>query len=117
MAAIAQVRHFIENHGEARFEPVSGFNEIPVRDRAGWRKGEGDDRQWLVLPETWRAEVCAGLNPTEVAKTLKRNGMLLADDTSGKYSRNEWIKEGQKQTRVYVVTMAIIAGGDDDDLR
>jgi uncharacterized protein (DUF927 family) len=114
MAAIAQVRHFIEKHGEARFEPVNAHDGIPVRDRAGWRRGEGDARQWLILPETWRTDVCTGFNSTEVAKVLAKRGMLTPDDAGRKYSRNERIKEGQKPRRVYVVTMAIIAGEGDD---
>jgi uncharacterized protein (DUF927 family) len=113
MAAIAQVRHFIEKHGEARFEPVHPVNEIPVRDRAGWRRGKGDAREWLIPPEIWRTEVCAGLSPKEVAKALAKRGML-DPDPGGKYSRNERIVEGGKPRRVYVVTMAIMAGEDDD---
>jgi uncharacterized protein (DUF927 family) len=114
MAAIAQVRLFIEKHGEARFEPLHPGDDVPpVRDRAGWRRGEGDARQWLILPETWRTEVCAGLNPTEVAKTLAKRGMLV-QDASGKYSRSERIREGQKSKRVYIVTSSIIAEEDDD---
>ena len=35
-----------------------------VRDRLGWRKGEGDQREWWVPAETWKAEFCDGLDPT-----------------------------------------------------
>jgi hypothetical protein len=61
----------------------------------------------------WRNEVCAGLNSTDVAKALAARSMLVPD-ASGKYSRNERIGEGQKQRRVYVVNIAILAGEDDD---
>ena len=32
---------------------------------------------WLVLPEVFRTEVCAGLDPMLVAKVLADRGMLL----------------------------------------
>jgi putative DNA primase/helicase len=113
MAAIAKVRHFIEKHGEARFEPVTGSTGIPVRDRAGWRRGEGDAEQWMIPPQTWRTEVCAGLNPTDVGKALAKHGMLLPGQ-GDKLSRSERIHEGESTKRVYVVTAAILAGEDDD---
>jgi uncharacterized protein (DUF927 family) len=108
MAAISQVRLFIEKHGEARFEPVgAASNILPIRDRAGWRRGDGDAREWLVLRETWRAEVCAGLNSTAVAKALAGRGMLKPG-SDGSNSRPERIQGGQKPIRVYVVTMKIM---------
>lgn len=109
LAAIAAVSFFIEKHGEARFEPAAGTADgFPIRDRAGWRRGEGDAREWLVLPEVWKQEVCAGHNPTAVAKALVERGMLKPD-TEGKHSRSERIREGVKM-RVYVVTSKILAG-------
>jgi len=111
MTAISQVRLFIERHGEARFELVGAASTIsPIRDRAGWRRGDGDAREWLVLPETWKTEVCAGLNPTAVAKALSGRGMLRPD-SDGSYSRPERIQGGQKPIRVYVVTMKILTEG------
>ena len=108
MAAISQVRLFIEKHGEARFEPIGASNgPLPIRDRAGWRRGDGDAREWLILPETWKTEVCASLNPTAVAKALAARGMLKPDSESG-YSRPERIAGNQKPVRVYVITMAIM---------
>ena len=67
--AIAQVRLFIERHGDFRFEPI-GATDRPVNNRAGWRKGEGSDRQWLIPPETWKSEIAAGHDPKLVARVL-----------------------------------------------
>jgi uncharacterized protein (DUF927 family) len=62
---VAQVRHFIEANGDARFDdldppPVSltgvELERRPVVNRAGWRKGEGALRLWYVLPEVWRRD-------------------------------------------------------------
>ena len=107
MAALSQVRLFIEKHGDARFEKVGATDAIPIRDRAGWRRNDGDDREWLIPPEIWRTEVCAGLNPTAVAKALAERG-ILRPDSDGSYSRPERIQRGQKPTRVYVMTMKIM---------
>jgi len=101
------VRLFIEKHGEARFDKVNTTDNIPIRDRAGWRRGDGDAQEWLILPETWKTDICAGLNPTAVAKALAARGMLKPDSKGG-YSRPERIAGNQKPIRVYVVTMAIL---------
>ena len=48
-AAISQVRLFIERHGDSRFELV-GTQDRNVNNRAGWRKGDGAEREWLIPP-------------------------------------------------------------------
>ena len=83
---IEQVRRFMEAHGDARFDdldplkpnPFTGqeIERRPVINRAGFRRGEGDDRRWLVLPQVWRDEICAGFDSREVAKVLIDLGML-----------------------------------------
>ena len=47
-----------------------------IRDRLGWVKGEGDQREWWVPSEIWKAEVCEGRTPPLVARTLELRGML-----------------------------------------
>jgi uncharacterized protein (DUF927 family) len=107
--AIAQVRRFFEAHGESRFESVDGTEIRPVPNRAGWRRGHGAGRVWLVLPEMWRSEVCAGLDPVATARILAERGMLKRD--KGKFQRPERTPAGQ--LRVYVVTAAVFDGGAD----
>jgi putative DNA primase/helicase len=114
---IAQVRRFIEAHGDSRFDnldpppnnPLTGqeIERRSVNNRAGWRKGEGEDRRWYVLPETWREEVCAGFDPSKVAKTLAAHDML-EPGAGGKMSRPEAI-EGKKM-RAYVLKRSIFEG-------
>ena len=74
-AAISQVRLFIEQHGDSRFETVGNVDRV-VNNRAGWRKGDGPEREWLIPPETWKAEVTVGHNPTLVARELCERKML-----------------------------------------
>ena len=69
--AIEQVRLMMVQHGEARFECADG-SLSPVRDRLGWYKGLGSQREWWVPPESWKAEFCAGLDPTMTARGSMR---------------------------------------------
>ena len=112
--AVGQVRQFIEMHGDSRFDDITtpDPDRRPVVNRAGFRRGEGEARRWLIPPEVWRNEICSGLNPRETAKTLADLHMLETDG-EGKFSRSETVK-GKKQ-RVYVVTPAIFEGWDETD--
>jgi putative DNA primase/helicase len=106
--AIATVRRFIEAHGEARFDNLDDTDLKPAQNRAGWRSGTGEERRWLIPPETWKGEVCAGLDPKFVATMLARRGML-AKGSDGNM-RVERIAGTTK--RVYVITPAIFDGGE-----
>jgi len=112
--AIAQVRQFIEMHGDSRFDDITmpDPDRKPVVNRAGFRRGQGEARRWLIPPEVWRHEICAGLNPRETAKTLAGLHMLETDG-EGKFSRSETVN-GKKQ-RFYVLTPAIFEGWDESD--
>jgi uncharacterized protein (DUF927 family) len=112
--AVAQVRQFIEMHGDNRFDDVTtpDPDRKPVVNRAGFRRGYGEGRRWLIPPEVWRNEICAGLNPSETAKTLASQHMLETD-SEGKFSRPEMVN-GKKQ-RFYVLTPAIFEGWDGTD--
>jgi hypothetical protein len=122
--AIAQVRLVIEKHGDARFEPLAkarplatarakaplGLTSVaaqPVSNRLGWRWGSGADAKWSVLPETWRTEICNGLDPVAVAKTLAKRGMMSCPKTGKHLSRQ--IRIDGRIDRVYVITAAILA--------
>jgi putative DNA primase/helicase len=103
-AAISQVRLFIENHGDSRFEPI-GTQNRPVNNRAGWRKGDGSEREWLIPSETWKSEVAVGHNPKLVARVLAERGMLKrANDGFQCVERIQNIPQ-----RVYVVTARILS--------
>ncbi len=93
--AIAQVRRFFEAHGESRFEPTDETEVRPVPNRAGWRRGHGSGRVWLVLPEMWKSEVCASLDPVATAKILAERGMLKRDP-NGRLQRSERTPVGRR---------------------
>jgi putative DNA primase/helicase len=106
--ALEQVRRFIEAHGEYRFESLDNSEACAVPNRAGWRKGEGLEREWLIPSETWRGEICAGLDPKLVARTLCQAGVLRR--ASDGFQQVRTIAGTSK--RVFVVGAAIFDGGE-----
>jgi uncharacterized protein (DUF927 family) len=125
---LAQVRHFIEAHGDSRFDDLdpppkslSGMEieRRPVTDRAGWRRGRGEARRWYVLPEVWRREICAGFSSAEVGRVLAGIGALeMGGD--GRPTQSLRLLPGGKTQRVYVLTPAIFEGSgeqaEDEDI-
>jgi putative DNA primase/helicase len=107
--AVEQVRLIIEQH-ESRFERADVFLS-EVRDRLGWCKGEGAEREWYVPPEIWKAVFCIGLDPTFVAQTLAARGMLRRQDRG--HLQCVVALSGKKQKlRAYVLTAAILDSGE-----
>jgi putative DNA primase/helicase len=109
--AIETVRLFIEQHGDARFAPVDDADARSVVNRAGYRKGAGAEREWWVLPEVWRSEICAGQDAKFVARTLANTGMLRTQSEG--LQGNVRVKN--QTLRAYVVTAAILDGAADAD--
>ena len=109
--AIARVRRYIEAHGQSRFEEGDGDTGglRPISNRAGFRRGSGEQEEWWVLPETWKAQVCAGLDPTRTARILSDRKMLERGADGFASVR----KVAGRPTRVYVLTARILAGGAD----
>lgn len=110
--SIAKVRGFLEMHGASRFEPVDCNDDARIINRAGfWRDGE-QGREYLFLAETWRTEVCAGMDARRVAKVLAEHG-LLRRDAEGKNSISINLPSGIGKSRCYAVSAAIF-GSDAD---
>jgi uncharacterized protein (DUF927 family) len=107
--AVETVRLFIEQYGESRFDPLDVSDFRPAINRAGWRTGSGSTEQWLIPPETWKSEVCDGLDPTLVARTLAESQMLKR----GKDGFQSVVKIEGTAKRVYVVAARIFDGSTD----
>jgi putative DNA primase/helicase len=108
-AAISQVRFFIEQHGESRFEPL--HSDRVVNNRAGWRRGEEAEREWWIPVETWKSEVCVGFSPSMVARALAERGMLERASDGFQCVR----KIDGRPVRVYVLKPSIIMSEKDDE--
>jgi putative DNA primase/helicase len=109
--AVEAVRLFIESHGEARFAPVDDADARPVPNRAGYRKADGAEREWWILPEVWRSEICAGHDAQFVARVLEGLGMLRRQ-AEGLQCK---VRVGSGTLRAYVVTAAILAGAGSNE--
>ena len=116
--AIEQVRHFIENFGESRFDPLAMPAEDAAVDdldaikrstvRAGYRKDVGEQRRWLIWPQVWRQEVCVNLDPEFVAAMLAARGVL----ERSKDRLTKLVKVRGVPTWFYVLTPKILEGDD-----
>ncbi|QGM98432.1 DUF927 domain-containing protein [Methylocystis parvus] len=104
--AISRVRLFIEKHGNSRFEDIVGDDDAPlIRDRLGWRREHEDGREWWVLPEVWKSEICAGMDPTRVARTLAVAGLLRVPNGRGFQCL---VSVNGQKLRAYVLTAGIL---------
>jgi putative DNA primase/helicase len=110
--AVECVRLFIEQHGDARFASLDDADARTVANRAGYRKGNGAEREWWVLPEVWRKEICTGLDAVFVARVLARARMLRTQ-AEGLQCKVRVRKGDNATLNAYVVTAAIFEGAAD----
>ena len=120
---LAQVRRFLEAHGEARFvdwnRPATKDDHAPrVMNRCGYRRyDETDGPHWYIFPESFKAEVCKGHDPKAVSALLHQRGYL--EVKSSEQDRSSYVTRhtlpGEGQRRVYHILPAIMEGGSDGD--
>ena len=130
VAGLRQVRLFIEQHGMARFEPAWANaqeatdaaahgrepREVRILNRAGFRHADGENNwDYFVLPESWAAEVCKGLNARQVAASMLERGWLepgwLERGEGKNLARKGWVP-GSGDLRLYVVPAAFLVGDE-----
>ncbi|MBF0283964.1 MAG: DUF927 domain-containing protein [Magnetococcales bacterium] len=109
-AALAQVRLFFEQHGESRFTPWNGQDRVTI-NRAGFRRAhelEGHT-EYYVLPETFKTEVCAGLDERFVLRLLKDRGALLTGGEDNRFAVKPRL-HGMGPTRCYRLVPHLLEG-------
>ncbi len=100
-AGLSAVRRFIELNGTSRFAPWDEPASV-VYQRAGyWRKCDGDDVTYYVLPEAWRQEVLPGHDAGLIARELGRRGMLKTT-ADGKPQTKQRLPDNTER-KVYVL--------------
>jgi hypothetical protein len=75
---LAQVRGFFETHGASRFEGMSAPIDQRIVNRAGfYRSGADGTREFLVLPEAFKRDVCAGFDLKAATRCLLAQGWIV----------------------------------------
>lgn len=107
-AILAQVQAFIETHGASRFEDVSATSDQRIPNRAGFfRISKNGVREYLVLTETFKREVCRGFDPKAVIAVLIKAGCLIpGTDRDTQKPR----VSGHGSVRCYVLSAALLEG-------
>ncbi|WP_426958335.1 DUF927 domain-containing protein [Muricoccus radiodurans] len=118
--ALSAVRAFIGAHGSSRFSTlllstdqgseIEEENGRPVVNRAGWRRRTPEGWEYLIIPETWRDEVCRGLDGQQVARELDAAGHLQRGE--GKNLASLVRIPGEGRPRLFVVKPGLLAGGE-----
>jgi uncharacterized protein (DUF927 family) len=106
---LIQVRAFFETHGASRFEDLAAIHDQRIINRAGFYRTTADGgREFLVLPEAFRRELCQGFSEKAVKAALIESGMLIVAK-DGKPSQNVRLP-GLGSPKVYVIRYE---SGDD----
>jgi putative DNA primase/helicase len=108
--AIEQIRGILERYGDSRFDPPNPVvDSRPVIDRLGYVHGQGGDRQWWILPQTWRDVFCDGQDAKMIAKAFVNRGLLLPGEDG---RTNRLMRICDKPTRVYILPAKAWTEGD-----
>ena len=113
-SALQQVRAFIEAHGGSRFESMAGGGLLireRIPNRAGYIKDGEQGREYLILREQFRREVCKGLDHEAVARALRDAGHLRHEP--GRLTGKARHPETAKTESFYIVRASILRGDDD----
>ncbi len=78
-AILEQVMLFIEQHGHSRFQNIE-TPQAPCLNRVGCRKSIEQGSVYYVFPESFKHEMCKGMNYMHAAKVLLQNNILQQGD-------------------------------------
>jgi uncharacterized protein (DUF927 family) len=100
---LRQLKLFFEKHGSSRFEPMdrSPDDNRVFNNRAGFWRTEGGDKEYLLLPNVFREEVCSGLDYQHAIKVLTDHEWIIPDN-DGKHCQQNIRLPDLGQTRCYV---------------
>lgn len=108
-AMLGQVRAFFEAHGASRFEDVSATTDQRIPNRAGfYRTDASGAREFMVLPEAFKRDVCQGFDAKAVTAALVKAGWLQPS-RDGKIAQKPRLP-GLGPTRCYVFTVRMWEG-------
>ncbi|WP_245688231.1 DUF927 domain-containing protein [Thiohalomonas denitrificans] len=94
---LRNVQEFIARHGDSRFSAIHSSDS--VRDRAGYWRDIGEERQWL-LNSAGLKDAAPGFDPHRIADALDRAGWIVERE-KGKRSKKVWL--GGQSKRFYII--------------
>lgn len=109
-AILAVVRLFIEQHGASRFQDMDTQMSTCV-NRMGFRRNVRGVTEYIVLPESFRAEVIKGFSPRRAVAVLRKAGWLYLSDGKNTTKRE---LPGMGRVRAYVLVLPDESGNDDE---
>lgn len=102
-ALSSQVQAFFEAHGASRFEDVRAATDQRIINRAGfYRTDASGEREFMVLPEAFKREVCQGFDVKTATAVLVKAGWLKPG-SDGKNTQKPRLP-GLGPTRCYIFT-------------
>lgn len=116
-AGLAQVRRFLEVHGEGRFRLIGEDVDAPRPEgaerifSAGFRRIVAGETHYFILPETWKAEVATGFDAGALAAEMVRRNFVRPDPGDGKPACRCSLPGRAKGARAYHVLPAVFADG------
>jgi putative DNA primase/helicase len=107
-----RISGFIERHGDGRFSEANATGDGPaVRDRAGWWRTVGGEREYLFTAEGMR-EAIGNFEFAQALDILQAAGVIPQPGADGK--RSTFMRIDGRGMRLYRVQMHK-AGGDHGD--
>jgi uncharacterized protein (DUF927 family) len=108
---LAQIRGLLEAHGSSRFEDIHGERDRRIVNRMGYfRSNDAGAREYIVTPESFKRELCAGFTPKFAVSVLQERGWLVPD-SDGKPQRRERLPDTTR-VRCYVIPSSILGAGE-----
>lgn len=105
-AFLSHVRSFFEMHGASRFEDMKATDEQRIINRAGFFRINADDtREYLVLPEVFKRDICVGVDAKTATTYLLKHGWIVPG-SDGRATQKPRLP-GIGATRVYVFTKEV----------
>lgn len=101
-AILAAVRLFIEQHGASRFQDLDSSISTCV-NRVGFRRTRNSMTEYLLLPESFRAEVIKGYEERRAVRVLREAGWLRT--TAKNRLKSQERLPGLGRMRVYIVCL------------
>lgn len=106
---LSQVRAFFEKHGAGRFENKdANTDDQKILNRAGFYRADDRGRKdYFVLPEIFKNEVCAGFDHRLAAKILVDEAWIIPSGDKQPRATQKLRLPGMDSTRCYVFTSAM----------